>query len=154
MTARPPPPPPPPHPPHPPPNSPPAGNNRNLNALNSRQDLDFMYAFNRDYVDEDLNDSPYFGININSKFFDLPSMESLTSNSPIFISLNVQSLQSKYEDLKSTVLELIDKKIQIDAIALQETWDVKYPELLPIPGFKTVIIKKRRGMRGGGLDFM
>jgi len=127
----------------------------NLNTLNSRQDLDFMNAFNRDHVDEDQNDSPYFGVNVNSRYFDLPSMDSLLkiSNSPIFLSLNVQSLQSKYEDLKTAVLELINKKIQIDAIALQETWDVKYPELLPITGFKPVIIKKRRGMRGGGVGF-
>jgi hypothetical protein len=41
----------------------------------------------------------------------------------------------------------------IDVIALQEIWDVRYPELFAIPGYKPLICKKRRGMRGGGVGF-
>jgi exonuclease III len=51
------------------------------------------------------------------------------------------------------ILDLVDKNVQIDVLALQETWDVKYPELLTIPGFMPVMVKKRRGMRGGGVGF-
>jgi len=49
--------------------------------------------------------------------------------------------------------ELIKKNINIEIIALQETWDVKYPDLFPITGFNPLICKRRRGMRGGGLGF-
>jgi hypothetical protein len=38
-------------------------------------------------------------------------------------------------------------------IALQEIWDVRYPELVSIEGFKPLIYKKRRGMNGGGVEF-
>jgi hypothetical protein len=49
--------------------------------------------------------------------------------------------------------ELIKKNINIEIIALQETWDVKYPDLFPITGFNPLICKRRRGMRGGGVGF-
>jgi hypothetical protein len=41
----------------------------------------------------------------------------------------------------------------VDVIAIQEIWDVRYPELICIPGFKPLIYKKRRDMRGGGVGF-
>ncbi len=47
---------------------------------------------------------------------------------------------------------MIKCKISIDVIALQETWDIRYPELVIIDGFN-LIYKKRRGMRGGGVGF-
>jgi hypothetical protein len=37
---------------------------------------------------------------------------------------------------------------------LQEVWDIRFPELFNIPGFKPLIyIKKTHGMRGGGVGF-
>jgi hypothetical protein len=38
-------------------------------------------------------------------------------------------------------------------LAIQEIWEVRYPELLSLPGFKPLIFKKRRNMRGGGVGF-
>jgi hypothetical protein len=32
-------------------------------------------------------------------------------------------------------------------------WDVRYPELFSLPGYKPLICKLRRGMRGGGVGF-
>jgi exonuclease III len=49
--------------------------------------------------------------------------------------------------------ECASKNISIDVIALQEIWDVSHPELFVIPGYKPLICKKRRGMRGGGVGF-
>ncbi len=42
------------------------------------------------------------------------------------------------------------KKIQIDAIAVQEVWEVRQPETLSIPGFQNFVYKTRTNMRGGG----
>jgi exonuclease III len=69
------------------------------------------------------------------------------------LSINIQSLQSKFEQLKSEIDECMSKNISIDVIALQEIWDVSHPELFVIPGYKPLICKKRRGMRGGGVGF-
>jgi hypothetical protein len=41
----------------------------------------------------------------------------------------------------------------VDAIAVQEIWEVRYPDLVNIPGFKPLIFKQRLGMRGGGVGF-
>jgi hypothetical protein len=49
--------------------------------------------------------------------------------------------------------EFSSKNIQVEAIALQEVWDVRYTELFPLPGFKPLLCKKRRDMRGGGVGF-
>jgi hypothetical protein len=57
---------------------------------------------------------------------------------------------SKYDELKSFIVELSSKKIQIDAIAVQEVWEVRQPEILSIPGFQNFVYKTRTNMRGGG----
>jgi hypothetical protein len=72
---------------------------------------------------------------------------------PIFLSLNVQSLMSKFESLKTFLTELINANVPIDAVALQETWTILYTDLLSIPGFQTVQFTNRVGSRGGGVGF-
>ena len=60
---------------------------------------------------------------------------------------------SKHEQLVLEIAEFEQKNITVDVIALQETWDIKYPELVVLDGFNPVIFKRRRGMRGGGVGF-
>jgi hypothetical protein len=60
---------------------------------------------------------------------------------------------SKHENLVQFINELNAAKISVDVIALQEIWDVRYHELVNIPGYKPLIYKKRRNMRGGGVGF-
>jgi hypothetical protein len=38
-------------------------------------------------------------------------------------------------------------------LALQETWDVKYPNLLELPGFQRILFKNRMLGKGGGIGF-
>jgi len=123
-----------------------------LHLINSRRDLDFIEQYNQVYVDAEVNDDPYFGINVQCKFHNLLSL-SQTVNRSIFISINIQSLQSKHEQLVEFIQELSIAKIEVDVIAVQETWEVRYPELVNIPGFKPLIAKTRQGMRGGGVGF-
>ncbi len=60
---------------------------------------------------------------------------------------------SKHEQLSMQIIELEQKNISIDLIAIQETWDVKYPELIALNGFQPFVCKRRRNMRGGGIGF-
>jgi hypothetical protein len=126
-----------------------------IEALNDMAELDFFTEYNREYHDVEIDDDPYFGINVSSKFYDLNSLASaeFVKNVPLIISLNIQSLQSKFEQLSLEIAELSEKNIVIDVIALQEVWDIWYPELFCIPGFKPLICKVRQGMRGGGVGF-
>lgn len=69
------------------------------------------------------------------------------------MSFNIQSLNSKFDALKQLIQKLDSDKICIDVIAIQETWDILYPDQIQIPGYQLFIFKKRVGMRGGGVGF-
>jgi hypothetical protein len=60
---------------------------------------------------------------------------------------------SKYDSLNVFVLELLAKGINVELIALQEIWNVEFPDLLDIEGFQPLIYKQRTNMRGGGVGF-
>jgi hypothetical protein len=126
-----------------------------LDAINSRADLDFFTVYNNLYVDEVVNDDPYFGVKLSSKYHSIESLSSLCNNqkSAVYLSLNVQSLLSKHEQLSIEISELELKNVTIDAIAVQETYDVKYTDLVPLNGFNPLVCKRRRDMRGGGVGF-
>ncbi len=125
----------------------------NLAALNDAAYLDFRTAYNHVYQDvNDITNDPYSELIIDSKYYDIYSLPTILHDnvSPIFLSINIQSLMSKYDELRSFIVELSGKKIVIDVIAVQEVWEVRQPEILPIPGFQTVVYKTRSNMRGGG----
>ena len=97
----------------------------------------------------------YTELTVDSAFHDTNSIIKKFSGSsrPLFLNINIQSLNSKYEKLKNFVLSLTNKNIQIDLISLQETWTIKHPQLLAIPGFQPLIFTNRMRGRGGGVGF-
>jgi hypothetical protein len=129
--------------------------NTDLNVINEMADLDFFTSYNAVYRDNILNDDPLFGINLDSSYHDIESLANLCNQkkSAIYLSLNVQSLMSKHENLSLEIAELEQKNITIDVIAVQEIWDLRYPELVSLAGYNSIIFKKRRNMRGGGVGF-
>jgi hypothetical protein len=54
------------------------------------------------------------------------------------LSINVQSLLSKHEQLLQFIQELEKSNITIEVIAVQEIWDVQYADLVNLPGFKGI----------------
>jgi len=60
---------------------------------------------------------------------------------------------SKHSNLASEIAEFEQQNLCVDAIAIQETWDIRFPELLNLNGFNEILFKKRRSMRGGGVGF-
>jgi len=126
-----------------------------LNVLNAQAELDFFTSYNEVYRDDNLNDDPFFGVNLNSNFHDIESLADICKQSKrsIYLSLNVQSLMSKHEKLAMEISELEQKNVIVDVIAIQEIWDIRYPELVSLDGFNPIIFKKRRNMRGGGVGF-
>ncbi len=117
--------------------------------------MDFFTSYNAVYRDNILNDDPFFGINLESSYHDIDSLANLCNQkkSAIYLSLNVQSLMSKHENLSLEIAELEQKNITVDVIAVQEIWDLRYPELVSLSGYNPIIFKKRRNMRGGGVGF-
>ncbi len=42
-------------------------------------------------------------------------------------------------------------EIPLDIVILQETWELKFPNLLTIPGFQKIVYRTRDKGRGGGV---
>ena len=130
------------------------GHNSNilLAGLNGDKNLDANTILNN-YIHEDDEYQHFFATQINADYHDFESLASKFSNNPksLLLSVNIQSLPSKFEELKSLVAQLDSRKISVDAIMMQETWQIKYPELFLLPGFQPVIFKNRNNKRGGGV---
>jgi exonuclease III len=81
----------------------------------------------------------------------MESISNLNANGhSLYLSLNIQSLNSKFDEFQQFITELQQKNVNIDVIALQETWEILYPDQLILPGFQKIVYKNRKGMRGGG----
>ena len=121
-----------------------------IEALNLVPDYDCTTLLNNFLNADDEN---MLNIQLESKYFDFPSFCSKFSKSkkPLYLSINIQSLMSKLDSLKSFVLECNNASIPIDVIALQETWSIKYIELVHIPGFQNLLHSERKDSRGGGV---
>jgi hypothetical protein len=76
----------------------------NLAAINSRNYLNFFESYNQIYRDAELNDDPYFGLEITCNYNDVSSLASI-SEGPLFLSIKVQSLHSKHEQLVQLLLD-------------------------------------------------
>jgi hypothetical protein len=89
-----------------------------------------------------------------SKYYDFLEMckDRSFKGNPIFLSINIQSLNSKLHELKSFLAELENNKINIIAIALQEIWQIQHTDLVQIPNFNFINLQ-RNNQRGGGVGF-
>jgi hypothetical protein len=116
---------------------------------------DAKYCLTFDTMPDD-NDiiSPYTQYNVNSSYFDTTSLTAKHSHhkQPLFLSLNTQSLQSKHTSISLLLSELASKQVNVDILALQETWRIPYTEIVEIPGY-TFTHKHRTANRGGGVGF-
>ena len=101
--------------------------------------------------DQDLLDHD----SIDCKFYDEQSMISSFSSSknPIAISINIQSLSSKFEKFSDMISNFELNNLFFDVIAIQETWDIKNVKSLTLPSFHEFISKTRSSSRGGGVGF-
>jgi hypothetical protein len=88
----------------------------NLAAINRRNDLNFFESYNQIYRDAELNDDPYFGIEITCNYNGISSLASI-SDGPIFLSVNIQSLHSKHEQLLQLLLDFKPLNIFVDVLA-------------------------------------
>ncbi len=84
-----------------------------------------------------------FDDQICSLYVDINSLIDKYSNTgtPLILSLNIRSLSSNHSNLVNLLHQLEVNKIDIHTIVLQETWNVKFPELLTRPSFKKLHLK-------------
>ena len=123
-----------------------------LDELNLDPALDYLTSLKTHFGNEDEN--PYNLYNIQSCYLDNQSFAHnlKNSNKPTFLGLNIQSLHSKYFNLKSFILSNEANGPPISLIALQETWNIQDTNAINIPNFN-FIFKKRTKFRGGIVGF-
>jgi hypothetical protein len=101
----------------------------------------------------DLETDPIINSNVISSLYDMHTFCDKFSNSkqPIILSLNIQSLNAKYNNLCDLINHLSVKNVTVDIIALQETWQIKYCNLVCINNF---VLKTEGPAEEGGSVFM
>jgi len=92
-----------------------------LTDLNDDVSLNASDLLN-DYINDDEVLQQFFNTQLKSNFFDLNNFQTNFCNNsePIFLSLNIQSLNSKYCEQKIFLRDLNDKNVHVDVIILQE----------------------------------
>jgi hypothetical protein len=109
----------------------------------------FMNIHN--YYGNDPATNPYIDGNT-SLYTNVP--EFLNTNNfqskPIILSVNIQSLNSKFENLREFILESAQKNVNIAIIAVQEIWSVRYVETVQIPGYRYFQNVRSLSKGGGG----
>jgi hypothetical protein len=128
-------------------------NLRVLSDINANISLDLRTIANFLTNDDDWP-NPYLHINLDSYFHDTESFVHKFKNqkNPLFLSINVQSLLSKHSSLSNFLTNLLENNVPISVVAIQEVWQLHFPELVNVPGFKFVHIPRTAG-RGGGVGF-
>jgi len=124
-------------------------NNPSFNFLNtlSNDDPDDQTIFSNDF-----NDSPYSQATFETSYHDTLSLINKIQNSTCIsvMSLNIQSLSSKYGVFRDLILELGTAQCLPEVICLQEIWTVAGADLFPLPGYQPFIYKTRSNGQGGG----
>ena len=111
---------------------------------------------NNDHDDNVLNDlsniTPYSTVETQCKYIDeLDYITELNGNkSQTIMSLNIQSLPSKFNELNELVQSLTSNHCEPDFICLQETWRIIDPSLYALRNYE-LEIKSRSNVQGGGV---
>jgi hypothetical protein len=122
--------------------------------ININPDLDFLQQFSNSF-DNLQFDNPYLSVKIDGKFHEIEELLRIDNilECPVYLSINIQSLNSKFECFSNFIADLLSKQINVEVIAIQECWNIEYADLLQIPGYHPFIFKQREGVRGGGVGF-
>jgi len=121
-----------------------------LDKLNSYNSLTCPPSLNPFPQSDDSN----LSVTFDSIFYDIDSFIKRFKNTEqtLIASLNTQSLQSKFPQILSLINDLTPHNCAPSILALQETWNIPYPDLLNIPGYK-LVISDRKTKNGGGVGF-
>jgi len=94
-----------------------------------------------------------FDDKLDSPYYDLECMINKYSNTdiPIVLSINIQSLASKFDELSAIINHLENNNVSIIAIVLQEVWNIKHLDTVIMNGFQNLSCKIRTFSNGGGV---
>ncbi len=105
-------------------------------------------------INNDIHDSPYRDIDILSNYYSLEEfIESNQNETNIsLLSLNIQSLASKFNEFSDFHNLLASNKCKFDIMALQETFSIVDPNIFGLNGYN-LQFRTRTIHKGGGVAF-
>jgi hypothetical protein len=108
-----------------------------------------------EFLRDDDVDNSFLNVELNTSYFspDEFIQKFSSSNKPLFISTNIQSITSKFNSLNAFISDITLHNVPVAVIVLQESWDIPYPELISIKGYQPIAFKSRVNSRGGGVGF-
>ena len=128
-----------------------------LDTLNLNPNLDLLSSESQNTSDDLYFDfNPLESRNLDCKFYDTDSLKlnfSDVSNVMKFLSVNIRSLSCNFSRLKEWIYDLENNSVFFDIIALQEVWQIPYPDLFSLEGFQPLVFNCRSRGRGGGVGF-
>lgn len=123
-----------------------------LDPINQNDSFDLSPTLKLFFDHEDEN-NPLIDVLQHHKYYDTYTfLNTFKHQNSIFLGINVYSLMSKHENLSNFIYNMIKNDVKIKVIAVQETWNIPYNDLVNINGFNFVS-KTRTTSRGGGIAF-
>ena len=129
-----------------------------IDNITNSQDFNFLEQLNNSDLfsnilnDEYIYDLPYANTHIQCKYADEYAFANEFSNinSFSYMTFNIQSLQSKFNQFQDMMQNLIDNHCAPDVLLLQEIWKFHDSAFFQISGYN-FIFKSRRQSQGGGV---
>jgi hypothetical protein len=132
--------------------------NVSLGNILTDPSYDFLQCLSKENVPDAENmylpDSPYDDISILCSYMDETRFSNTYSNNPnlAILTLNIQSLPSKFTEFSEFIRSLQISNSAPDIICLQELWQFPDPSMFTLPGYNELIYKLRRNhVQGGGV---
>ena len=132
-----------------------------LDSLKNNSKFDFLkQSFSNntdsdafDFVCTDDMDSPYNHAKFSCQFLDeIEFCKKYKDNTRLSImSLNIQSISAKINELREFLLNCTNMKCQPDIICIQETWTIHDASFLIIDGYQPFEYTCRKKSQGGGV---
>ena len=129
-----------------------------LDSLVSNTNFDFISSLTSNSDDthpfnSDFSDTPYSQSTFNTEFKDPTAYcdQFNNFNNLSLLSLNIQSLPSKYNKFFDLIVLLSKFNCSPDIICLQEIWQVPDHLAFSLPGYQPLIFKCRSSTQGGGV---
>ena len=132
-------------------------NNFDIRNLDANPDFDFINLCKNNVTDENFfsshGDNPYELSKFNCMYSGpLNYTFEKTSSNLSLMSINLQSINSKYPELCELISALTKNKSEPDIICVQELWQFPPDANFSIPGYHDLIYKLRRNnVQGGGV---
>lgn len=128
-------------------------NNTGLDQLISNEHYDFFKMINNYDQTDNILDSPYLDFNMQTLYLDeIEFLNKFAKKKEIsLLSLNINSLNSKFLELNELVNILNEEKFSFDIICLQEIGKIFDPSFFNLPGYQEMLFRERMHAKKGGV---